>query len=96
MKVEKKDGIFYLAGEFDIFHASDVQSQIMDNYDGREDMILDFGGVTFMDSTGLGILISILKDIEDDGKKIKIQNVSKRIKKVFVITELNKVFGIDE
>lgn len=96
MKVEKKDGIFYLAGEFDIFHASDVQSEIMDNYDGKDDMILDFGGVTFMDSTGLGILISILKDIEDDGKKIKIQNVSKRIKKVFVITELDKVFGIDE
>lgn len=96
MKVEKRDGIFYLAGEFDIFHASDVQSTIMDNYDGKDDMILDFGSVTFMDSTGLGILISILKEIEDDGKKIKIQNVSKRIKKVFVITELDKVFGIDE
>lgn len=96
MKVEKKDGIFYLAGEFDIFHASDVQSTIMDNYDGKSDMILDFGGVTFMDSTGLGILISILKELEDEDKKIKIQNVSKRIKKVFVITELDKVFGIDE
>ena len=48
-----------------------------------------------MDSTGLGILISIQKIMEEEGHKIKIVNVDNKIKKIFVITELDKVFGVE-
>ena len=96
MEVLKRDGIFYLSGEFDIFHAGNVESKIMEDYDGKSDLILDFGGVTFMDSTGLGILISMLKELEEDGNMILVKNATDRIKKVFEITELDKVFGIND
>lgn len=68
----------------------------MEDYDKKSDLILDFSGVSFMDSTGLGILISMLKELEEDGNTILVKNATKRIKKVFEITELDKVFGIND
>ncbi|MCI6610594.1 MAG: STAS domain-containing protein [Ezakiella sp.] len=96
MQIEKVNGVFYLKGEFDIFHTNNVEAELLEAHNMDEDMILDFSGVSFMDSTGLGILISLSKELEQTGKKVIIQNVTKRIKKVFEITELDKVFGINE
>lgn len=38
----------------------------------------------------------MLKELEEDGNTILVKNAAKRIKKVFEITELDKVFGIND
>lgn len=95
MNIIKEDGIIYIDGELDIFNAQDVRVKILEDYEKeKRDLVLDFSKVTFMDSTGLGVLISIQKTLNDDGHKLKIVNVDPKIKKIFVITELDEVFDI--
>ena len=95
MHIFKKDGTIYIDGELDIFNAQDVRVRVLDEYEkSKSDIVLDFSHVSFMDSTGLGVLISIQKVLNDDGYKLRIVNVDTKIKKIFVITELEEVFDI--
>ncbi|MFR1324574.1 MULTISPECIES: STAS domain-containing protein [Ezakiella] len=95
MNIFKKDGTIYIDGELDIFNAQDVRVRVLDEYEkSKSDIVLDFSHVSFMDSTGLGVLISIQKVLNDDGYKLRIVNVDPKIKKIFVITELEEVFDI--
>lgn len=95
MNIFKKDGTIYIDGELDIFNAQDVRVRVLDEYEkSKSDIVLDFSHVSFMDSTGLGVLISIQKVLNDDGYKLRIVNVDSKIKKIFVITELEEVFDI--
>lgn len=96
MDILNKDGKIFIDGEFDIYNAHEARTKILEAYENnKSDIVLDFSGVSFMDSTGLGILISIQKIMEEEGHKIKIVNVDNKIKKIFVITELDKVFGVE-
>ena len=95
MNIFKKDGTIYIDGELDIFNAQDVRVRVLDEYEkSKSDIVLDFSHVSFMDSTGLGVLISIQKVLNDDGYKLRIVNVDPKLKKIFVITELEEVFDI--
>ena len=95
MNIFKKDETIYIDGELDIFNAQDVRVRVLDEYEkSKSDIVLDFSHVSFMDSTGLGVLISIQKVLNDDGYKLRIVNVDPKIKKIFVITELEEVFDI--
>lgn len=96
MKIYRKEDKIFIEGEFDIYNAQDARTKILEEYEKeKEDIVLDFSGVTFMDSTGLGILISLQKILEEENHKLKITNVDNKIKKIFVITELDKVFGVE-
>lgn len=97
MNIEEKKGGILVVGDLDIFHARDAKEAILAYY--REhpgDLHLDFSGVEFMDSTGLGILIALKKELADHGHTIVIEHVNDKIKKVFRITELGSLFGIED
>ncbi|HHU63834.1 MAG TPA: STAS domain-containing protein [Clostridiales bacterium] len=85
-----------LSGEVDIYNSSQLKNQIDKLIDQRSGNItLDCTNLTYIDSTGLGVLIGILKRVKEYGGKINIRNLKPYIKKIFVITELDKVFSIE-
>ena len=61
---------------------------------GRTDLIVDLEEVTFMDSTGLGVLVGRLKLVRGQNGTLRIVSSQDRILKVFKITGLDKVFHI--
>ncbi len=58
--------------------------------------VIDLEAVDFMDSAGLGTLISVLKRITERGGDMKIANLQKKPRMVFEITRAYKVFEIYE
>jgi len=50
--------------------------------------VLDFGFVTFMDSTGLGTLAKITKRVDKQGGSLRIASASGRLLRVFELTGL--------
>lgn len=61
----------------------------------REDaatMILDLSGVPYLDSSGLGSLVSACTSCMKSGRRIALTGVNKRVKKVFEITKVERVF----
>ena len=62
--------------------------------EGNKDFIFNFGECTFIDSTGLGALVSIYKKCAEKGGSIKLKALSVEVEKLFKLTRLDKVFEI--
>src|ERR1700751_530486 len=54
-------------------------------------MILDFSGVPYLDSSGLGSLVSACTSCAKAGRRIAITGVNKRVLKVFEITKVEQI-----
>lgn len=59
-------------------------------------VIFDFGNVTFMDSSGIGMIIGRYKTAEIFGGKLYLINVKKNIKKVLEMSGILKIIPIIE
>jgi anti-anti-sigma factor len=55
-------------------------------------MILDLSGVPYLDSSGLGSLVSACTSCAKAGRRIALTGVNKRVQKVFEITKMERVF----
>ncbi|MBK8731279.1 MAG: STAS domain-containing protein [Tetrasphaera sp.] len=61
---------------------------------GRTRMILDFDGVDFLDSTGLGVLVARLKVVRVQDGWLRLVCTSEKILRVLRITGLDNLFPI--
>jgi anti-sigma B factor antagonist len=59
---------------------------------GNKKVVLDLGGVEWMNSSGLGLLISALTTMRNAGGEMKLARVTDKIESLLVITKLNSVF----
>ena len=55
-------------------------------------MILDLSGVPYLDSSGLGSLVSASTSCAKAGRRMALIGVNKRVLKVFEITKVERVF----
>jgi anti-sigma B factor antagonist len=58
----------------------------------RKLVVLNFADVTYVDSSGIGELVSAYTTISNQGGKLKLLNLNKRIKDLLRITKLLTVF----
>ena len=63
---------------------------------GHKKFIFDLGGVDWMNSSGLGILIGGLTTIKNAEAELKLANVTDKIKSLFMITKLVTIFDSHE
>ncbi len=98
MKVEReeKEGIVVLRLEgklmggpdADVIHAA-VKDAISE---GKRHVLVDLGEVSWVNSTGLGILITNYSTLKKSEGSLKLVNVNKRIESILMVTKLNTVF----
>ncbi len=85
--------IVNLSGELDEKSAAQTREyldkQLRDHRYNR--VILDFHGVSFMDSTGIGVLLGRYKKITENGAELCVRNLNKQIDKVFRISGLYQI-----
>ena len=85
--------IVNLTGELDENSAAATRD-FLDNRirENRYDrMILDFSNVSFMDSTGIGVLLGRYKKLSDAGGELCVRNLNMQIDKVFRISGLYQI-----
>lgn len=86
-----------LTGEIDHHMAAGLRTEIDTAVLAAppELLILDFGGVTFMDSSGIGLIMGRYKLMQEQGGSLYVRNVPAVLKKVMRISGLEKL-GIFE
>jgi anti-sigma B factor antagonist len=57
-------------------------------------IVIDLSKVTYVDSSGLATLVGILKNMRSYGGKMRLAGMSTKIKSLFEITKLDKLFEI--
>ena len=59
---------------------------------GQKKLVLDLGGVAYVDSTGLGQLVQIHATTKNQGGSMRLANTTKKLKDLLVVTKLVTVF----
>ncbi len=97
LDVTERDGYSVLSvrGEVDVYTAPKFRERLIELVsDGKHRIIVDLEGVDFLDSTGLGVLVGALKRVRANGGELALVCTSPRIRKVFEVTGLTKVFSL--
>ncbi len=61
-------------------------------HQGRKKLLLNLASVTYVDSAGLGAIVHAYATVTNQGGKLKLLNLTKRIKDLLAITKLLMVF----
>lgn len=84
-------------GEIDIYTSADFKDTLLGLIEEKNTDIKIVGtSLDYIDSTGLGVLISVLKQMKEDNTTIIITDIKPSIKKLLELTSLDKVFTIKE
>lgn len=82
-------------GEVDVYTSPMLKAHIVDAIDdGCTDMIVDLEDVGFIDSSGLGVLVSGLRRVKERSGSMRLVCTRESILKIFRITGLDKVFPV--
>jgi len=97
VKVEMKNGltVCHVNGEVDINTAPDIK-KTFDKLTSKKDprIVINLSKVTYVDSSGLATLVEILKNMRTYGGRMRLTNLSAKVKSLFEITKLDKLFEI--
>ena len=87
--------VISLAGEVDLYTAPEFKQQLLEVIgEGASDVIVDFSGTTFIDSTTLGVLVGGVKRLRSNDGQLSLVCSDRNITKIFEITGLDRVFTI--
>ena len=88
----------YLEGELDHHAAKTVREEIDEavEFNMPTLLILDFDRVTFMDSSGIGLVMGRYRNLQKSGAKLNLTNLPPNIYKVMKLAGIEKLAKIDK
>lgn len=100
MKIESSDGTVtvFLEGEIDHHSAKAIREEIDNEIQTAEAklLILDFRDVTFMDSSGIGLVMGRYRLMSMNSGRVEVINTSPQIYKVMRIAGLDRLASIEK
>lgn len=88
--------VLMLVGALDVATAPGFRQTLQETqYGGGHAVVLDLGGLEFLDSFGLGVIIGGLKRARTHGGSLTVElPTSSRVRHVFAVTGLDELLGI--
>ncbi len=76
--------------------AKEFKQQVIDiiNKESSSHIVLDLSKVQYVDSSGLGSLLSVLKFLHSKGGEMKLTSLSKPVSTIFELVAMHKIFKI--
>jgi anti-sigma B factor antagonist len=96
-KVGDRAGIIDIEGEVTAF----AENVLMDAYtqatsSGAQAIILNFGNLEYMNSSGIGLLVTLLIRAQRQNQRLMAYGLSDHYQQIFELTRLNEAIGIHE
>jgi anti-sigma B factor antagonist len=93
--VEDGIDIFLLEGEIDLHYAPVLRTLLQTKVRARcRALVMDLGGVTFIDSSGLAAIIEYFRDSGDCNGVLCVTGLNDTLRTIFEIVRLDKVIPI--
>lgn len=96
--IDQADGsaLTRLSGDLDIVTSDEVKRGLAQLIDaGHVALALDLSGVSFVDSSGLGVLVAIHRHAESRGGSFLVRSVPPQVQRLFEITRLDDLLRVD-
>lgn len=82
-------------GEVDVYTASQLKEVLVETIEGGcANVVVDLDRVSFIDSSGLGVLVGALRRAKERSGSVRLVCARENVLKIFRITGLDKVFPI--
>lgn len=93
-KINQAD-VLELFGEIDINNSPEFR-KVFDRLikEDRKKILLNFSQISYIDSSGLATLVEMLQRLKRIGGILRLCNLSEKVKGLFEITKLDKLFSI--
>ena len=87
-----------VAGELDHFAAPQIRAMLDDLLQDPmvTHLVLDLENLTFMDSSGIGVLLGRLRTLQNRGGKMSVKNMQPPVEKLFRLSGMHRVIGIEK
>jgi anti-anti-sigma factor len=87
--------IVLFSGDLDIDATEIIEDQLTQELIKCEEVELNFEAVPFVDSSGIGLLISLIDHIREAGIPVLVTHVSEDVQTVFSLLQLPEILGKD-
>jgi len=81
-------------GDLDIDSTELVENELLPKLQPYEQISFHFGHVQFVDSSGMGLLLTLIQSLKEQGKKVQITNVREEVMEVFDLLQIPAI--VDE
>ena len=85
-----------LSGDVDLEHAPQVRKLLLDCVGRDKDVVVDFAGVDYIDSSGVANLVEALQTANRQGTGFQLVAVTGQAMRVLQLARLEKVFAIHD
>ncbi|BDH60740.1 anti-sigma factor antagonist [Lysinibacillus sp. PLM2] len=94
IKEEHEKTIVHLDGDLDIEATEVIEGELMNDLKNTSGFVeLDFKNIDFVDSSGIGLLITLISFLKDSNRKPTITNINEDVKVVFELLQLDEILG---
>ena len=98
LKCEKKSDwiVVDMSGELDMSNAIDFKNEIVNEFisKGELTIALDFENMEYIDSSGLGVIVSLHKRCKLNGGRLAICSLNDTLMRLFKLTSLDKALNL--
>ena len=95
-RIENKVCLISIEGNIALDGVNEAKSYMKPHLDNPDinGLVINFDKVNFIDSSGIGLIVSIFKTMQQKEGKFALTNLSKKNEEIFSITRLNKILEI--
>ncbi|MFC0213598.1 lipid asymmetry maintenance protein MlaB [Paenibacillus chartarius] len=92
---EQKKTVVKFSGDLDIDVTEFMEDQLTPQLLQSKMVQIDFSRIRFVDSSGIGLLISLLTSLRDSGIPATVLNISEDVRMIFELLQLPEILGPD-
>lgn len=82
-------------GQLIVGNRQELKQRVLEELDRNERrFLIDFAGTGYIDSSGLGVLVSLSKKIRELGGELRLANLNDDLRTLFELTKLDTLFQI--
>ena len=78
----------------DAHTCKDFRREVQPELDSHNWVVFDLARLTFVDSSGLGVLLSCLRQVRDRGGDLKLCSLTVQVRAVFQLVRMHRLFDI--
>ncbi len=84
-------------GELTVNNRSDLKERVLGRLnDGDRRFVIDFAKTGYIDSSGLGVLVSLSKRIREHSGRLRLAGLNEDLRTLFELTKLDTLFQITD
>lgn len=82
-------------GQLIVGNRQELKQQVLEQLeDGDRKFVIDFAETGYIDSSGLGVLVSLSKKIREHGGELRLSSLNEDLRTLFELTKLDTLFRI--